>query len=602
MIPSLLIAGICYLEKQQIVVVFGLDSVNGIALWPGSLNITGYSRCPIVIRRYDWVAIVAILTIGLLVLWNGITAHGFWWTDESRHSMHGIFFIDFIRDMPLFNPYDYVQRYFAQYPAIAFNWYLPLFPTFMGTVMAILGKTEISAHLSITLIWLAGILALYAWAVPHLGRTGAFAACLILLSMPVVVLWSRSVMLEAPAVALCMLSLYSFERYLDNPSHQRAIAAGLVIFLMLLTKQTTLFFLVVLIVHALSLRKWRLALYRKDTLWMAFFIAIGLSAIVLHAVMFGPTVALQTQLPSASGAANLWTIDRWILYTKSLIHGMGAAYAIAFAFGAIYTCYAYFKHRDERLILPLIWLISCYIWITYLTGVPGNSERYAIYSAPAIALFIAHTIPFSRRRQFTRHFVAGAIIFLAGWHVVAAIKTSHWHVSGYEEAAHYLSKLPNTGTIFVFAKHDGSIIFHLRNLDIKRERVVLRGDKTLVDMSVHKYFGIKSNASSVHDVKEILDRLAVRWIVVESKDLVGLKEFDLLHALLERPEYKLMRRIPIKSNLPDLKDLEIMIYQNTGLLLPDDGKVTIEYPYLGRSYQYKFQTPNRDLASHHPSP
>ena len=35
-----------------------------------------------------------------LLFWKVLDAGQFWWTDESRHAMNGVFFLDLWRDMP----------------------------------------------------------------------------------------------------------------------------------------------------------------------------------------------------------------------------------------------------------------------------------------------------------------------------------------------------------------------------------------------------------------------------------------------------------------------------------------------------------------------
>lgn len=167
------------------------------------------------------------------------------------------------------------------------------------------------------------------------------------------------------------------------------------------------------------------------------------------------------------------------------------------------------------------------------------------------------------------------LLFAVGWQLLEAVWSPHRYVSGYEVAARTVYELPNNGTILFAGKHDGNFIFHLRRLDQKRQRVVLRGDKTLVSMSVHKYFGLKSHVNDVTSVQSMLNEYGVRWIVVESKDLVGLNEFKLLHEALRRPRYRLAARIQVSSNVTGFKDVEILIYENTGLNLPQNGLIRI---------------------------
>lgn len=343
-------------------------------------------------RLVGWISVVTILAAGLLIHWNGLFAPGYWWTDESRHAMHGAFFVDFLRDLPFQDPYDYVQRYFAQYPALAFNWYLPLFPVIMGLVMTVFGVSEISAHATVTGVWLLGVLGWYGWLVPRFGRLSALAACLALLSVPVVVLWSRSVMLEAPAVALCALSVFFFQRYLDRPGHATAIVSGLVLFTTLLVKQTTLFILPVLLAYALATKASRLALWRKESWWGVLWVAMALCLIALHALKFGPTAVISGETHSGSGSADLGSWKRWATYGEALYMGVGPFIAVLSMFGLTLSLYALYRGQNRAVILPFTWLVISYVWCTYLTGVPDNSERYAFYAMPAITLFAAYGI------------------------------------------------------------------------------------------------------------------------------------------------------------------------------------------------------------------
>jgi hypothetical protein len=539
-------------------------------------------------KKIDGIAVLCILTAGLLINWGGLMAPGMWWTDESRHAMHGAFFVDFLRDLPISDPYGYVQRYFAQYPAIAFNWYLPLFPTVMGLLMMFTGTTEISAHATVIIIWVLGVVGWYAWLSRQCDWLTALASSLALLSMPVVVLWSRSVMLEAPAVAMCLLGVLFFQRYLDRPGHTTAIIAGLVLFTALLVKQTTLFILPVLLIYALSYEQGRLAIWRKTTWWGLALVSMALLVIAVHALQFGPEAVRSGESSNPSGSIPLASFGRWVIYGKSLYFAIGPAVSVLALFGMVLSLYSLSKRKGHYLTLPLAWLAGIYLWVTYLTGVPGNSQRYAFYAMPAIVFFAAYGVWFFAKRPALRWGWAAALFLAIAWHIANGIRTPHLYVSGYETAARLVYSLPNSGTILFAGKHDGNFIFHMRNLDQERKRIVLRGDKTLVSMSVHKYFGVQSNVSDSTSVQALLAKHGVRWIVVESRDIVGLAEFKLLHKTLQGPDYRLVESVPVSTNVPEFKELKVLIYENLVLQLPENGRIRIDYPYLGRAYDFTF--------------
>ncbi|MCU0919100.1 MAG: glycosyltransferase family 39 protein [Burkholderiaceae bacterium] len=539
-------------------------------------------------KRMDAGLVLCIVLAGLMVTWSGLTAPGLWWTDESRHSMHGAFFVDFLRDLPWRTPYDYVQRYFAQYPALAFNWYLPLFPMAMGLVMSVAGVSEFSAHATVIGVWLLGVVGWYFWMVRHFDRLTAVTASLALLSMPVVVLWSRSVMLEAPAVGMCALSALFFQRYLDHPRHSTAVSAGLVLLATLLVKQTTLFILPVLLVYALSFGQGRRALWRKEIWWGVAMVAVALSVIAAHALLFGPEAVMAGESQARPGSFPWWSLGRWSMFARSLYLGAGPIIAVLALLGMALALYRRDRHAW---VLPLTWLAASYIWSTYLANVPGNNQRYAFYAMPAVAFFAAYGLWHFADRRVLRWAWAGTLLLAVGLHGASAVRTPHRYVSGYEAAARLVHGLPNSGAILFAGKHDGNFVFHLRQLDRDRQRVVLRGDKTLVSMSVHKYFGIRSNVSDAADIKTLLNGHGVRWIVVESRDLVGLKEFRLLHETLRGPGFRLVATVPVTTNVAEFTDVNVLVYENLALQLPDSGRVRINFPYLGKSYDFTFPDP-----------
>jgi hypothetical protein len=54
-----------------------------------------------------WAPIFPHLTLWVLIvmlLGPAMIAGGFWWTDETRHAMGGVFILDLIRDLPFADP------------------------------------------------------------------------------------------------------------------------------------------------------------------------------------------------------------------------------------------------------------------------------------------------------------------------------------------------------------------------------------------------------------------------------------------------------------------------------------------------------------------
>lgn len=545
-------------------------------------------------KKSDLAPLFLIWLVGVLINWSGLVAPEFWWTDETRHAMNGVFFFDFFRDMPLKAPYDYVQRYFAQYPALAFNWYPPFFSIVLGAAMELFGVSEMTAHATVLVFWLVGLMAWYAWVVNSWGRPIALASSLVLIVVPELVQWSRSVMLDVPALAMGLISVLFFERYLVEPSHRRSILVGLTLSAALLLKQSILFLLPALLVYTFVTDRWRNAFWRREAFWGVGMVAIALALLTIHAIKFGTMGLAGTLgglLEKTGIAPPLWSWGRWIMYGKALYATTGPILSGATLLGLVlYLC----RSKQPASYLLLAWFLAWYVVDTIIFGSPGDSYRYTIYAMPVVAFFASYGLVYFPTQSILFRAWAGLMTIWILWQAITLMQRPHYYVAGYQDAARVVSNLPNSGTILVAARNDGNFIFHLRTFDHDRKRVVLRADKLLVTMSVSKSFGVVSHAKETADIERLLQQNAVRWILIESRDLIGLQEFEMLQNLLKQPGFRLIAEIPIRTNRPIYDKMSIQIYENLGLSLPADGKVKLDFPYLGKSFDFQFDATKQE--------
>jgi hypothetical protein len=65
-----------------------------------------------------------ILAFGLAHLLVSHSTEPFFYNDETRHVMTGVYFRDLLHDMPLTHLREYTINYYLQYPALTcFNWF-----------------------------------------------------------------------------------------------------------------------------------------------------------------------------------------------------------------------------------------------------------------------------------------------------------------------------------------------------------------------------------------------------------------------------------------------------------------------------------------------
>ena len=529
----------------------------------------------------DFFSLVLIWTLIGLVVGKNLNAGGFWWTDESRHAMGGVFILDLIRDMPFGDPMGYALRYFAQYPALALNWYPPFFYGVESLVYAVLGISEQSARLTVLLFLLLGMGAWYLWARAGWGRSVALLSALLVALNPQLVLWASSVMLEAPALAMIMLAVFTFEQYLVTPRMRTALLCGVTLALMLLLKQSTVFILPALLAYAALSGRGRL-LVRREAFAAYALVALALALLTVHALKFGMVGLGATvgQLhETAGGATPRLSWARWLLYPETLLKTWGIPLTLLSVLGLFATFGARRKPHDA---LIWCWLFAWFLMATLLFGVKDSAARYTIYALPPLALLACRGLVELPARRLAHNLALGGITLLVAWSGWQAWRSPPPYVNGYQEAARLVMAQPHTGPILFAGRFDGNFIFHLLTMDTARQQVVLRGDKILVSMSVQKYFGMQSYAQNEDDILKILDKYGIGLVVVENPDLVGLKEFGLLNDTLSKPQFRLLKEYPIATTLAEASRVKIQIYQYLEQKPSKDGTIVIPLPHMGR--------------------
>jgi len=522
--------------------------------------------------RLDSVFLICLLVISILVFGVFINVGGFWWTDEPRHAMDGVYFLDLFRDRPFSNLYGYTVEYFVHYPALGFTWYLPFFAFIESLFFAVFGISEASARLSVLFFCFLALSAWYIWARPIWGGLPTFFGGLFFLFNPYVVLWGRAVMLEIPALAMVFLALLCFHFYLRNPSHLLSIATGIVIGLMLLTKQITLFIFPVMLVYALISNSWQ-QLVQPKSLWAIALILISLAIVFLHATKFSTV--------SGSFGANkndMFAASRAILTLKAIWEAYPFPFKVLTLAGFLSIFKTKLKSSDY---LIFSWIAAWFILFTLFSDKINNTIRYTIYLTPALGFLSVRWLDLLSNPKLRHWSVSLLALFYLGYGSAAIIEKPYY-VNGYEQAAEYTSNNTNNAPILFCCKHDGNFIFNIRKGDPHHKKIILRADKTLVSMAVHTEFGVKSYVNNDQDIFDILDKYGVQTIVSENKDLVGVPELNRLINLLQTDSFEKIKAISIVSNVPEFKNLQVNIFRYKKSKAIHNRIITIPMPHIGR--------------------
>lgn len=524
---------------------------------------------------------ILIAIFGFTMAFQGVNSRGFWWTDETRHAMGGVFILDFFRDMPVSDPFGYALQYFAQYPALALNWYLPGFYSIEAIFFAIFGISELTAHwvvLSFSL--LAGIL-LYEWTRRTWGNLSAFLSAILLLSIPRWTFWTSSIMLDIPTISMMIATVLFFELYLNKPSHLRALLTGLVMAGAILFKQTIIFLLPALLIYGLWDKR-RSALISITSLW-AYCVVVGALALTaLHAIKFGGqgmSATVGDGLAHAGLAGARFSLERWLLYPNTLLQALGYPLVIFSLIGAFWPS----KGNEPQLLLLRLWFCCWYISASILFGSPAleNAGRYILYIAPAIAILAVRPIFLLKDSRPSQLIMVTALVFIVLWNIRTTLQQSVPHVDGFPEVAKYIHETKTKAPILYAGKYDGSFIFHMRAQNNERDDIILRADKTLISIAVNKSFGVKSNVSSVDEIRKMIKNLKVEYIILERPDLIEIKEFDMLYKLVQQLDFEKKITLPINS-IGTRAPNSVEIYKVKNYASSKDLEFIIPFPQMGR--------------------
>ena len=387
-------------------------------------------------------------------------------------------------------------------------------------------------------------------------------------------------MLEIPALAMIFLTLLCFSFYLNKPSHLLSILTGSVIGLMLLTKQLTVVIFPVMLVQIVLSGNWR-KLIQLKSLWGIIIVGFSLAVVFLHAIKFGST-ALGSLDAHAGG---ILSVER-IAVTSTAIW---EAYPLPFKLFIFAGLIAAFKtKRQPSDYLLLSWIISWFVLFTILSDKYGNTLRYTIYLTPALGLLSMRWLNELTKPIFRQCLIGLLAVFYSGYGFTK-INEVPFFVNGYEKAAEYVLNNTDNSPILFCCKHDGNFIFNIKIGDPHRKKIILRADKILVSMAVHKEFGVKSYVNNDQDIYDILDKYGIQTIVAENKDIVGLAELSRLFDLLKTDSFEKIKEINIASNVPEFSDLHLNIYRYKNSKPILNNEIDIPMPHIGRNLHLKIE-------------
>lgn len=504
---------------------------------------------------------VAIILCGVAATFLVAHKNGdFWYSDAPRHAMDGAFILDIFKHLihaPLETAKRYAEDYYLQYPALTILFYPPLFPVIEAFFFGFFGVSHWVAQLTVSGFTLAAAIGAFLLARRWLSLWQSVAIVLFFLGSHEVALWARQIMLDIPAYAFLLLSVYAYFRFQDSNKTRHLLASAILLCCGLYTKQTIVFILAP-IIYSVSRHRGP-AFWLERRTWyivgLAFLLMIPLA---VQTAMFGHFNALQAITGAGSSGGSRFSLENWTYYLAALPSQLGWPIVILAA------CYIVMAVLRLKRLLPAadlrflaLWLLAGYLFFSLISL---KDPRFSLPATFPLYIFAALAL----NAMFPRRFATASLLIISAAEFgYTMIYDPVPYMKGYKEAANYIaSQAPRNSVILFSGYRDGSFIFNLRTHEERRDLSVLRSDKLLLKTTVDRSFGItpKENISAPALIA-MLDKYGVRYIVNQPNFWDDLPPMQALQTALHSDQFKAVKTISIKSNVYH-EDRELVIYQN----------------------------------------
>ena len=222
---------------------------------------------------WELAAFAAVIGIAVLTLLRQLTNDALGYPDADRILMDGVFFRDFLVDLPLLHPYDYIVNYFGQYPALSIGYRPPFFPFVEGLFNLVLGVEIWSSRLALLAFALGGITAFYLLMRRTFDSATAAVASLFLVTTPFVARFGWYTMAEVPVLSMALITAYFFQRYISDGRTRDLVFTTIALVLAMYTKQTAMVLALWMIIYVLG--AWRiLEQLRQRRVWITLVVSV----------------------------------------------------------------------------------------------------------------------------------------------------------------------------------------------------------------------------------------------------------------------------------------------------------------------------------------
>jgi Dolichyl-phosphate-mannose-protein mannosyltransferase len=473
--------------------------------------------------------------------------------DEKIHACSSLFLMSLLHDLPLSHPVTYAYHYYAQYPALGIVQYPPFFYLTEGLIFLVFGPSVVMARLTVLLFTLV---AAYFWfqLVKDLANEwAAYISTALLLCLPGLLPFEKSVMLEIPTLSLCIAASYFWVRYLRERHSRLLYTFAVIASLALLTKQNAFYLPVFCLLSSLALRRWKLLLTRNSVYAFLIVCALAGPAYIIEIVV--QWHSLRVDMNYASPVVHKLPLWQWLFYPSTLPATLGWPLLILALAGILSSGW---RSDRESTAIMLSWIGAC--WLT-MGLIPHQEARYVCYWLPPFVYFAARLPILATAKKQLRPAVAVLAAVILAFYVSKAWNYQRDFVSGYAAVARQITGSGYHGIVLTDMQLAANFIFFVRKDDPGRHIAVMRKG-----LFVTRYFpqmGYKVMVDSRQQILSLISKYGIRYIVVEKEMPIEFEVQRQLRELLMNPRFHEVGTFPIRSNEPQWQGRSLCIYEDT---------------------------------------
>lgn len=499
------------------------------------------------------IVLPAVIMTGVVValFLTAPKAEDFWWTDAASFALNGELVHDYIASGLHQSPLVFANEWFRYYPAVTISLYPPIFPIAEALAFTLFGFSHPAAQAVVSAFAGVAAFGLFRLARHAVGSLEATAGVLLLFASPGVLLWSRQVMMELPALAFLLLATVWFLRYLVRRRSGDLMLAAAFTLVAVYTKQTAIFVAPAFPITLLACTGWQRM--RDKTVWLA--AAIGVLGLVPLAVftllaahesldiVLG--VGMATQAGNAAAAGGLLAQVRAYLLALPEVVGWPTLIG-SVAYIAVIAARGWSRPSERQLaVLMLAWFGCDGLFIS----VTAHYEaRYAMALAVPCAILTLLLL----QRLVAQPFRPWAVLAAGMLAFVVSISLHHANrMTGYDKIAEYILHNSRQGdVIWVQGNESKNLAFSLRSHSPTPKVYVLRAEKFLEDYHIVREWGVADRGWTTDALQAMVDRYGISMVVLQPDFWGDLPSMRRMQDYIESDRFKPVAEFPVIADEP----------------------------------------------------